>query len=194
MAYSNAIPQANDQISVSQSALLANFQEIQTLIGVDHSTFNTVNAGQHNKVTFPVQAAAPVVPAGTIGMFSLASILTGQNELNVTDSAGFTFPITANSVDPFTGWSYLSSGLIIRWGTVIGSGVVTKVFPVAANQPVFTAVLAVLVTPYEATVGDSNFAVKVIDYTNLQFRVYIGSRTQVNIPVVARGQYLAIGY
>lgn len=194
MAYSNAIPQPTDKISVSQPALLANFQEIQTLVGVDHATFNTANAGKHNKLTMPVQGAAPVIPLGTIGMFNLASALTGLNELTVTDSAGFTFPITANSVDPLTGWTYLASGLILKWGVIIGNGVTTKVFPVAATQPAFTDVLAVLVCPYEPTVGDSNFAVKVIDYTNLQFRAYIGSRTVVNTPVAGRGQYLAIGY
>ena len=47
MAYLNNIPQATDRIKDSQPQILANFAEIQTLVGVNHVNFNAVDQGKH---------------------------------------------------------------------------------------------------------------------------------------------------
>lgn len=107
MAYNAQIPQATDQISVSQGQILANFQFL-----------NTIATGIFDA---PVQLIAPVIPAGSNALYTLVPIvapLTGKNELFLrNDGIAKNIPITA-SLQGNTGYSYLPSGILIKWGYV----------------------------------------------------------------------------
>ena len=154
MPYNNAIPAATDRINASQPQILTNFQEIQNIIGVNHVTFNGLapNIGKHEKVVFPLFATAPVVqpPAfaiGDIGLYNYQNAATSPTpELYIRRNAAVTgLPITINNwVIPGAGtncWTYLPSGLLIKWGQRNQSGVsviVTFAGPMFAQLPYVT--------------------------------------------------------
>ena len=204
-SYNDLIPQPTDQQSVSQNDILLNFGAIKTLIDVDHGDFSTATYGQHNKVSLPVQAVAPVFAAGTNGIFSNlpATPATGVNEvwLNKQTSAGAAYiPMTASILstnsNPGTnssGWSYLPSGIIMKWGSGTANGNTAFVFPVAANIPVFTQVVSMQVCTQYLNAADGNLEARLSTWTNLGFNVYGSQRTVVN-PAAVSFQYLAIGY
>jgi len=135
MAYQNDIPKATDKISQSQSDILGNFAAIQTLIDVDHVDFASANQGQHNKVTMPVQVAAPVFAAGSLGLYNLLNATTGVNELYFNNQAGVNYPLSSKvtaTAAGVTGTSaFLPNGLLMKFGTsnVSGPGVVTIAIP-----------------------------------------------------------------
>lgn len=51
-SYNNAVPATNNNPSVDQPDMLTNTQSIESLIAVDHVSFNALNGGQHKQVVF----------------------------------------------------------------------------------------------------------------------------------------------
>lgn len=176
LTYNNAIPQATDAFATSQPQILTNFASIESLIDVDHEDFASPEYGQHAKVTFPVQGSAPVFAAGSVGLYNLNSSLTTLNELFLTNSAGATYPITGVEAAT-TGWTYLPSGLLLKWGTSAGNGSTTIVFPVAATIPVFNNVFTAQVTDSFNSVADTNTYVRFSTFSTVSITVYCSSRT-----------------
>jgi hypothetical protein len=205
MAYNNNIPQPTDQLSQSQSDILGNFQAIQTLIDVNHVDFASADQGKHKWVTFPVQAGSPpiVFGAGELALYSFLNTVTSQNELyiNKTNQVTVTqipttasiLSVTSNPGNNVSGWTYLPSGIILKWGNSSANGNTVISFPVAATIPVFTNVMAILLTPYAVSAADSNISVRLSSFTNTTFNVY-GSARITTGAAVATFQYLAIGY
>lgn len=190
MAYNPNIPQPGDLISISQGDILANFQAIKTLIDINHEDFASANAGKHKFLTMTVQAPAPVFAVGEIGVFSFLSAVTGVNELNITNSAGTTTPFSASLQNP-SGWSYLPSGVLLKWGnsgTIAGANAI--VFPVAANIPVFNNIFQVIISTKVAGAGDSFVILN--SFTTLQMNVFSTQRT-ANVGAVSGFTWLAIG-
>lgn len=134
MAYVSTIPQANDQLSVSQPQILGNFGQINTWVNIDHTGLNAGNLGQHNKVTFPIQGSAPAF-GGSNGLWSELYATTGAvGELWLNHRNGQQYPISASvlSQTPLvatntSGWSYLSSGIVIKWGVTAGPFVLSNI-------------------------------------------------------------------
>lgn len=191
MAYNQNIPQPTDLLSVSQGDLLNNFMALQTLIDINHVDFASGDQGKHKFVTFPVQGAAPVFLGGEVGLYNLLPgvpfPLTGQNELFINKSNGTNIPITA-SAQASPGWTYLPSGLVVKWGTATanpGSTLIT--FPANVNTPAFTNIFTMLITPI-GTVG-SNF--------NIYFTSALAPYTQFTVAsnsgVNQNFNYFAIG-
>lgn len=192
MAYQPNIPQPTDQISQSQQDLLDNFTAISTLINVNHVDFNGPDQGKHKFLTFPVQAMAPVFAAGEIGMYNFLYTVTGVDELFITNQAGVTSPITAKEGNQ-TGWTFLPSGLLIKWGVVnAAAGVSNHIFPVGANIPAFTNV------PYNwsftlertsATPPVNSVYLNSFGGTNnaLQFSVYLNTASTIRYLIIGPG-------
>jgi len=207
MAYQNNIPQASDTISKSQQDLLNNFAAIQTLIEVNHGTFGASDEGMHKFLTFPVQSAAPTFALTQNGMYSKipASPLpqTGIEEIFVhkQSNAGVKeIPFTASTLSTATpaalteGWSYLPSGLIIKWGAnVNGTGSAVISFPTGSNIPAFTTCLNVQLTVAEGGVTDVNKAIRLTAVNPTNFTIYASPRTSTGTANVVFS-YLAIGY
>ncbi len=64
MAYNPNIPQPQDEIPDSQSDLLTNFTDLNTIYQVDHVALNAAsNLGKHNKVTLVSQGSDPDMDA-----------------------------------------------------------------------------------------------------------------------------------
>lgn len=194
MAYNGAIPQSTDLQSSTQPQILANFAAIQTLIDVNHEDFASANQGKHKFVTFPVQASTPVTVAGDIALFSAASALTGNNELFFQNDSGNPLsivPFTAS--DPATtGWTYLPSGILMKWGTLAGNGNSVFSLPVAANIPVFTAVYSAQVTTSFISAADVDVFVRLSTFSTTAITVFCSARSTVGA-ANASFNYLVIG-
>src|SRR5271156_6351075 len=136
MVYQNNIPQPTDLLSKSQGDLLNNFAALKTLIDVNHVDFNSADQGKHMWVTLPSQGATP--PAGSgfapteLGLYNAVYTTTTQQELfiNKTNQATVVqVPLSASTLSTNSapaqgtqGWSYLPSGIIIKWGNTMGTG------------------------------------------------------------------------
>jgi len=158
MAYNQNIPQPTDLLAISQADLLNNFIALQTLIDVNHVDFASGDEGKHKFVTMPVQGAAPAFAGGEVGLYNKLPAapfpLTGQNELFINKSNGTNIPFTA-SAQASPGWTYLPSGILIKWGSGTATpGSNTFTFPANVNTPAFASIFSMFLTPV-GTVGDT---------------------------------------
>src|SRR6266403_1254250 len=134
MSYQNNIPQPTDLLSKSQSDILGNFAALQTLIDVNHVDFASSDQGKHKFVTFPVQSPAPTFNAGEIGLYNFLSTRTSQDELYLVNSVGNTIPLTeSQQVASGSGWAFLPSGVLLKWGHSSANGLTTITFPAGAT-------------------------------------------------------------
>ncbi len=206
MPYQANIPQPSDALSSSQPDLLGNFQALKVLIDINHGTFGAADEGKHKFVTFPVQSSAPVFLATENGLYNLvptASPQTAIQELFIRkqSAAGVKdIPFTASILSTATpgaltsGWTYLPSGLILKWDSnVNATGQTTITFPAAANIPVFTVCLNVQATIADGGVGDQDSSVRVTAVDPTTFKVFGSPRTTTGNKLVVFG-YIAIGY
>lgn len=139
MAYNNAIPGPNDELSQSQSDIQGNFAAIQTLIDVDHVDFANAKAGKHQAIHYVSQAVLPTTlgsemsifcAPGTAGGFSL--YVQQQNKVAGANAVEFTKAITGAT--PSNGYTILPSGVILQWGTLaVASPVAFVNFTTAAG-------------------------------------------------------------
>lgn len=196
MAYKANVPLGTDKLSNSQNDLNGNFQAINTFVAIDHIALNAANQGKHKKVSLVSQAAVPAVVAGEIGLGvtampgaiipAVAAAITGGSELYLSRTDGvnnFVFPFTA-SLQADTGWCYLPSGIIMKWG--IGSCPGSATFVDGVNIPVFSAVFTAQVTFLNAAAGE-------------KWACWMSSYTTTTISTITDGgakayKYLVLGY
>ena len=205
MAYNPNIPQSTDIISQSQNDLLNNFQALSTYLNINHVDFNTADQGKHKYLTLPVQAGSPPIAfgAGEVALYSFLSPVTAKNELYVNKTNQVTvtqIPATASilsttsaPINNTDGWTYLPSGMLLKWGNSNANGATIFLFPVAADIPVFNEVLSVQLTTYDPGAGDTNNFVRLIAFSNTGITCYGSSRTTVGA-AAGSFQYFAIGY
>lgn len=153
MAYTSNVPQANQLISQSQPIINANFVALQSF--------------GNGYAELAVQVAAPSFTAGNDGLYVLNNATTTKNELYVhkqTQAGTIDIPFTASAMSNvatascINGWSYLPSGLLIKWGTATAAANPVSITPtVTSGGPNFTKVFTVYVTP-EDTSTNVNFS------------------------------------
>lgn len=188
MAYQNNIPTGSQRLKDSQQDLLDNFAAIQTLVAVNHGTFGAADEGKHKWVAFPLQGSAPSFSAGEEGLYNQLFATTSKNELYVhkqTNAGTADIPYTASILSTVTapaagsaGWTYLPSGIILRWEQVASATGLTTVTLSGVTFPTFTQIITVFVTPFSTSTSDVDFAVRFVDVlSTTQFRVYVSSRT-----------------
>jgi len=197
MAYNPNIPQAGDIISQSQAQILQNFQEINTLIGVNHIDFSDpTNEGKHKFVTMPEQGSDPVTGATELALYAKHSIY-GQvtTELFIRDpSNGGVFDITSSFAGA-NGWTFLSSGLLMMWGfgnATGDTGNVTITQLPGGTGPVFSAIYYFSAQSYRFGGVPTNDYVQVTNFTATTFRLFCSERTTTN-PANVNYRWLAIG-
>jgi hypothetical protein len=199
-AYNSNIPQATDQISVSQGQLLLNFQSIQALIDINHVDFAAANAGKHFFIEFPGQASSPTITAAEVGLFCVAtSPYTAQPELAFLKQAGATVPAPLTTAYEFTsagyaspGWTRLPSGILLKWGGTSADGATTITFPAAGTIPAFQAIYSMQITTFSGLSTDVDEFARLISFNTTSFIVYGSARTTIS-DATAGFQYLAIG-
>jgi hypothetical protein len=199
--YQSNIPAANDELSVSQGDIQQNFASIKNIVDINHVTFSSPDAGKHKFITFSPQNPVPVFAGTDEGMFSVATIAGPNPTINGPEiflkkfydsgTLNFNVPFTASVISntPFAqiinamtqGWSYLPSGILLKWGlgTINGNAVT---FPVDNGIPAFRNCFTVVATPVSSA---TTFAVTTV--TSLNFTTTaLANNFQV--------MYLAIGY
>jgi len=117
MPYQANIPQPTDRRSDSQNDILNNFIALEATIQLNHADINGADDGKHKYVTFPQQAASPVTAGNDINIVNRHSVRTARSELWLVDNIAPAndFPFTAG-LKADTGWCYLPSGQILKWG------------------------------------------------------------------------------
>ena len=198
MAYNPNIPQPVNNIANSQADLLANFTAMNTYLSVDHNSFNTTNTGKHKQVTYLNQNGNAATPDGFIAFYNNTSALTGNPELFKVNSFGSN--LVQNKQFEFTGsgiasdgWSYLPSGLIIKWGVVNLTGNTQITFPTGANIPPFTIFPPwCMITVLNNAVLDPNIAATITGINLVEIFVVVNGRTTGN-SATSNVAYIAIG-
>ena len=142
------VPLAGQRINNSQPQIRQNFATLQTGLVVDHVDFTAVNAGKHNKVTFPSAVVPPAAAATEFTMYNAVAGLVNELHIRRGNAVGG-YPITQHAFAAGTnGFSYLSSGLVIKFGQGITdiAGNATINLNAAALGPHYTAVPFIQIT------------------------------------------------
>jgi len=200
--YTKDVPQGTQKQSVTQAPIQRNFQAIKELVEIDHEGFNLVNnVGKHKRVSLLTHAPAPTFDANDAGLYNFLNPTTTKNELYVhkqtvagTSNIPFTASYLSNNIpaNNAAGWTYLPSGILMRWTGVTGTGL-TTVTLLPASTPAFSNIF--IVFPIMSTpTGDANAAVSFVDIiSNTQFRVYFSKRTttgaapgEANVLIIGR--------
>jgi hypothetical protein len=204
MTYNPNIPMANDIISQSQSQILTNFSQCDTLFDVDHVKFSDVvvpaNRGMHRQVTFQNVIADPGQANPIATAYTKTDPSTGKSELffqndtlaaNVVQLTGL--PTTLPTVP--SGFLKFPNGIILKWGNVgLAAGASFVTYPVAVGIPVFTQVLSIQITNCDAGGTPNTFAyLRDNVYGTTGFNAFSCNRTSTGT-VGSTINYLAIGY
>jgi hypothetical protein len=203
MAFLPNIPQATDKLSISQGNILNNFTILGAIAGNANASSASINASSgFNWINLPAQGATPPggssFPAGNVALYSFINATSTRNELyiNKTNASGVVqIPSTASTLGTSSpglgsaGYTYLPSGMILKWGaaTITGSGTVSFI------GQAFTVCLSVQLTVLQAGASDTNLAVRLVAITNTNFTAWASPRTTVGSTAVTF-YYLAIGY
>lgn len=209
MAFIYNIPQATDDPSISQGQFLGNFTALGAIAGNGNPSSNSLDStAGFDWILLAAQANTPPIPAnfqaGVIGMYSALSSITGVNELyiNKTNQATvFQAPVTESILSTNSapaalsqGWTYLPSGLILKWGTGTSiTGQFTFNYLVSASIPAFTATISVQLQILYTPAGDSNKAISLRGVSATGFTGYISNRTTTGAGT-SSFTYFAIGY
>lgn len=197
--FNNNIPQPTDKISDSQPELLQNNQSIQDWIEINHVTFNDTDAGKHIGIQI-VESVAPATGAKEIGLYADQDPDTLDEELYFRrQNNGVTIPMTAADFTPNQGWTYLPSGMLIKWGTTTiaaGTGINQSGAPTTEVDysfgPAFSSVLQVFpqARPAGTALGtDPNIAIYVQTFGIGTFTVRQWRRDAANTAGTNAGAY-----
>lgn len=178
MTFQPNIPLATDFISVSQQDINNNFSSLSSAFNTNHNDFNASGAGKHKFVEMPNQTGDPAGAATEVTAYSKQA--AGVSELFVRRDAGSVIQMTKGTpVSSSTGSSFLPGGIIINWGSVVGSNSGnTATFATAFPNNVFSVTLGIF---------DSNFA------RTASFSSLTNSNVLIKSSNVNTVYYIAIG-
>lgn len=119
LIYTRDIPDGPHNPSNDQGPMKVNTNSTDTLIAVDHYSFNDNNGGWHKQCTFPIESA-PTTVASQLAIYSKTGSLgtelfmirdgVGGTETNLTSSKIAAPTVSANGI------TFLPGGLLIQWG------------------------------------------------------------------------------
>jgi hypothetical protein len=165
MAYTYNIPNANDQLSVSQGQIKNNFIALGAIAGNATAGSSSLNSTVgFNYVYLANNAVTPTYTAGTSQIFTQTYAPTGRGELFVLNDSSPTnagVPMTA-ALYQNNGYAFLPSGILFKWGVVTVNGTVTVTFTGPAYSFVFNAQATV-----QATTGTGVVNVNSLSTTQL---------------------------
>lgn len=126
-SYNTGVPAANNNPSIDQSDMLINTASTNSILAVDHVSFNAAGGGRHNQVTFNGNNV-PSLPATLLKLFANNQDGNGNNLPNGLSQL-FAFSGTSaqsqlqyylNSASNTYGSVLLFGGLILKYGLVSG--------------------------------------------------------------------------
>ena len=203
MAFLPLIPQSTDKLSISQGNILNNFTILGAIAGNANVSSNSLNTTSgFNWVYLSNQGSTPPAgssfPAAAVSLYSYTNATSTRNELyiNKTNNPGVVqIPATASTLGTATpllgtdGYTYLPSGLLLKWGPGTANGSAVTNF----SGPAFTVCLSVNLTVLQAGASDTNLSVRLVSITNTGFTAWGSPRTTTGSAAV-NFYYLAIGY
>ena len=185
-SYNTGVPAANNNPSVDQPEIQTNTASINSLVGIDHVSFNAAGGGRHNQVTFNSNNPASL-PANPPVLFTNIQDGNGNNLPNALSQL-FYYTGTAaqsqlqyflNSANTAYGSVMLMGGLILKFGNVTG---ITQSGTVATfGQPFPTVCFGTVAT---GTTG-TTFVTTISTTTNVTFFVRNG--------VIGTAFYISVG-
>lgn len=118
--YINNIPAASHNPSVDQPDMQVNTNSTDSLIEVDHYSFNDNNGGLHKQSTY-VNQTAPTTAPGQFALYSKTdgaakSLLFSIRDGNAATETQLNSTLINAPNTTFNGFSYLPGGLLIQWG------------------------------------------------------------------------------
>ena len=189
----NDTPQATDRISATQAPIQTNFTSLSTTLNINHVGITTAtDYGKHIKVDLTTIGAAPTAAATELVAQNLLFATSAKQELYVRRNGETGVPITARG-GTTTGWTYLPSGLILKWGTdLAAAGLSDYTFP--GGAPAFTTIYSIqITTSYDnAADGDGFVRLNTFAAPYTHFSIY-SSRRIALVDKAVRYRYLAIG-
>lgn len=181
----NNVPLSGQTLAGTRVPINTNFQLINNAFLVDHVEYNIANQGMHAQVQLTLKPAGAVVLTPTNGFFSQNYATTTKDELFVQAAAGAgtaQYPMTASvlsanptAADSSPGWTFLPSGILMKWGTATITSGGTAV-SLAATGPAFGAVFAIEMTPTGSVNPSSN---TISAFTTASFTAYSSVATAV---------------
>ncbi len=203
MAFLPLIPQSTDKLSISQGNILNNFTILGAIAGNANAASGSLNStAGFNWIYLANQGATPpagsAFPAGQVAAYSFINATSTRNELyiNKTQASGVVqIPATASTLGTSTpilgtdGYTYLPSGLLLKWGPGTANGSAVTSF----TGPAFTVCLSVQLTVLQAGASDTNLSVRLVAITNTGFTAWGSPRITTGSAAVSF-YYLAIGY
>jgi hypothetical protein len=210
MAYQYNIPLATDQLSKSQGDIQGNFNALGAIAGNagGAASFSLNGTMGFNFLYLASQMGSipPITfPAGNVALYSATNPTTTLNELyiNKTNQAtvvqipatASVLSITSAPAANSSGWSYLPSGILMKWGVVnpLTNGVKTQTITFPGGAPVFQgAPFSIIVSQMDSSSNPFNNIISVNQSTTStnQFTV----RCLNNFDGFVGIYYLAIGY
>lgn len=93
--FNDQIPAANNNPSADQGQMLINNQSTNSIIAVDHVTFNTANSGTHKQVTY-IDKFVPAVPSDPTSVaYTDVGKADASHPQNYWKNSQGTFPLSA---------------------------------------------------------------------------------------------------
>ena len=137
------VPLASQSLGQTNASIRGNFSVIGAAFIVDHVDYNTSGQGKHNQVTFPVQGAQPTFLTGEEGLYVHKQLVAGTVDIPFTASKMSNYAFASCN----SGWSYLPSGLLIKWGSIAANSPAISVNTTTiSGGPAFQQVFTVMVT------------------------------------------------
>lgn len=122
MAYNNNVPLSSQRIPSTQNPIRENFEQIDTLIDVDHISFNQAQSGKHKKVSL-VAVTTPPAQANEGQLFFAENPTTSSNHIFIRRGTLSAVPITLAGTDGGNRrYRYLPSGLVVKYGSFSVNG------------------------------------------------------------------------
>lgn len=156
--YTELIPVSGDSLGGTRDRIRVNFQQIASVMGINHVAFNALGEGKHKFLQMPEQVSAPATAANEAGFY--AKVGTNPAETNLFfrgENSGFEYQLThaisgatpegrfasglAYSATLQGGWTFLPGGLILQYGKRTApstSGVITYPIPFPSGTAPYT--------------------------------------------------------
>jgi hypothetical protein len=184
MTYNNAIPQASDDPSQSQSQILANFQDLDTFLSVNHVDLNDGDQGKHKFLQMPEQGSAPSTAASEGAVYTKDDGSTTQLYYR-GESSGTEVPLTGGFLASSNGYTQLQGGILLKWGnaSITANGQTVTFDPSVA----FTNVYAITLVRTSLTAGTQAVAIGIGSKTATNFKVFYNGSGTISINYIAVG-------
>lgn len=161
--YTTGIPAGPHNPSADQPIMQVNTNSIDTILAVDHFSFNDTNGGWHQQSTYPNLSINPTTASGQLALYSKAGA-SGSDLYMVRDNiAGTVVNLTTSKISAPTsssaGISWLPGGILIQWGNVTGfsgswpTSPQTVTYPTPMSTSTFN-VQATFIGPSSSSTGD----------------------------------------